>query len=88
MAAPRGAFRGGRLFIALRPPLNVSAGAIGLILSGVFAKSPIMATIYLSVGTLGVIASMPIFWPIPSIFLVGTTAAAFAIVTERPISTG
>jgi sugar phosphate permease len=56
--------------------LNVSAGAIGLILSGVFASNPYLSIIFLSVGTLGVIGSMPVFWPIPSAFLAGTASAA------------
>jgi MFS family permease len=56
--------------------LNVSAGAIGLILSGVFASTPGLAIVFLSIGTLGVIGSMPLFWPLPSAFLAGTAAAA------------
>lgn len=56
--------------------LNVTAGAIGLILSGVFASQPVVAIIFLSIGTLGVIGSMPLFWPVPSAFLAGTAAAA------------
>jgi MFS family permease len=56
--------------------LNVSAGAMGLILSGVFASTPALAIVFLSVGTLGVIGSMPLFWPLPSAFLAGTAAAA------------
>lgn len=56
--------------------LNVTAGGIGLILSGVFAANPILAIIFLSIGTLGVIGSMPLFWPVPSAFLAGTAAAA------------
>lgn len=56
--------------------LNVTAGGLGLVLSGVFADYPILATIFLSIGTLGVIGSMPLFWPIPSAFLAGTAAAA------------
>ncbi|HUK13290.1 MAG TPA: MFS transporter [Thermoanaerobaculaceae bacterium] len=56
--------------------INVSVGALGLILSGIFAHSPALAIAFLSVGTLGVIGSMPIFWPIPSAFLAGTAAAA------------
>ena len=56
--------------------LNVSAGAIGLILSGVFAANPMLSIAFLSIGTLGVIGSMPLFWPIPSAFLTGTAAAA------------
>jgi MFS family permease len=55
---------------------NVTAGAIGLILSGVFASNPVLAVIFLSIGTLGVIGSMPLFWPLPSAFLAGTAAAA------------
>ena len=55
---------------------NVTAGAAGLILSGVYASHPVLAIIFLSIGTLGVIGSMPLFWPIPSAFLAGTAAAA------------
>ena len=55
---------------------NVAAGAVGLVLSGVFASNPVLAIIFLSVGTLGVIGSMPLFWPLPSAFLAGTAAAA------------
>jgi MFS family permease len=55
---------------------NVTAGALGLILSGIFAGNPVLAIIFLSIGTLGVIGSMPLFWPLPSAFLAGTAAAA------------
>jgi MFS family permease len=55
---------------------NVAAGATGLVLSGVFASHPVLAITFLSVGTLGVIGSMPLFWPLPSAFLAGTAAAA------------
>jgi MFS family permease len=55
---------------------NVSFGALGLILSGVFASTPVLAIVFLSIGTLGVIGSMPLFWPLPSAFLAGTAAAA------------
>ena len=55
---------------------NVVAGAVGLVLSGVFASNPVLAIIFLSLGTLGVIGSMPLFWPLPSAFLAGTAAAA------------
>lgn len=56
--------------------LNVTAGGIGLILSGLFAGNPVLAILFLSIGTLGVIGSMPLFWPVPSAFLAGTAAAA------------
>jgi len=52
------------------------AGAAGLVLSGVFASNPVLAIIFLSIGTLGVIGAMPLFWPVPSAFLTGTAAAA------------
>ena len=55
---------------------TATAGAIGLILSGVFAANPVLAIVFLSIGTLGVIGSMPLFWPLPSAFLTGTAAAA------------
>ncbi|MGA2964331.1 MAG: MFS transporter [Candidatus Korobacteraceae bacterium] len=55
---------------------TASAGAAGLVLSGVFAANPVLAIIFLSIGTLGVIGSMPLFWPLPSAFLTGTAAAA------------
>ena len=55
---------------------NATAGAAGLVLSGVFASHPILAICFLSIGTLGVVGSMPLFWPLPSAFLAGTAAAA------------
>jgi MFS family permease len=55
---------------------NVTAGALGLVLSGVYAHNPWASIVFLSIGTLGVIGSMPLFWPMPSAFLAGTAAAA------------
>ncbi len=55
---------------------NVTAGSLGLVLSAVFRSQPVLAIIFLAIGTLGVIGSMPIFWPVPSTFLAGTAAAA------------
>lgn len=55
---------------------NVTAGAAGLALSGVFHAQPVVAIVFLSVAVLGVIGSMPLFWPLPSAFLTGTAAAA------------
>ena len=55
---------------------NVTVGAVCLILSGIYASHHVLAIIFLSVGTLGVIGSMPLFWPLPSAFLAGTAAAA------------
>ena len=55
---------------------NVTAGSLGLALSAVFRSHPVLAIIFLAIGTFGVIGSMPIFWPVPSTFLAGTAAAA------------
>jgi MFS family permease len=55
---------------------NVTAGALGLALSAVFRSHPVVAIVFLAIGTLGVIGSMPVFWPVPSTFLAGTAAAA------------
>jgi MFS family permease len=55
---------------------NVTAGSLGLVLSAVFRSHPVLAIVFLAIGTLGVIGSMPIFWPVPSTFLAGTAAAA------------
>jgi nitrate/nitrite transporter NarK len=54
----------------------MTAGAIGLVLSGIYASNPVLAIIFLSIGTLGTIGSMPVFWPMPSAFLTGTASAA------------
>ncbi len=56
--------------------LTVAAGALGLVLSGLFAGNPVASTAFLSIAALGVIGAMPLFWPIPSAFLTGTAAAA------------
>jgi MFS family permease len=56
--------------------LNMTAGAIGIALSGAFSSNPVLAIVFLSIGTLGVIGSMPLFWPMPSAFLTGTASAA------------
>jgi MFS family permease len=55
---------------------NVTVGAIGLILSGIFSTNPVLSVVFLSIATLGIIGSIPLFWPIPTAFLTGTAAAA------------
>jgi MFS family permease len=56
--------------------LNVTAGCAGLALSGLFAGRPVVSIACLSLATLGVIGSMPIFWTIPPSFLSSRAAAA------------
>lgn len=55
---------------------NVTAGALGLVGAGLFSTSPALSILCLSLATLGVVGSMPLFWPMPSAFLTGTAAAA------------
>jgi MFS family permease len=60
----------------LHTALTSVAGGIGLILCGVFANHPWISIAFLSLGTLGVLAAMPLFWTLPTSFLAGTAAAA------------
>ena len=55
---------------------SVCAGAAGLVLSGLFAHQPLLAIAFLSLGTLGVLGAIPVFWPMPAAFLAGTASAA------------
>jgi len=55
---------------------SMTTGAAGLVLGAIFASEPLPAIIFLSAGALGIISSIPVFWPIPSAFLGGTAAAA------------
>ncbi|MDE2353459.1 MAG: MFS transporter [Betaproteobacteria bacterium] len=55
---------------------TVTAGALGLVGAGLFSTSPTLSILCLSLATLGVVGSMPLFWPMPSAFLTGTAAAA------------
>jgi MFS family permease len=55
---------------------TVLTGAVGLAGSGLFADQAVPAIAFLSLAALGVIAALPLFWPIPTAFLTGTAAAA------------
>lgn len=48
--------------------------AVGLVVAGL-AGSPIVALAALSIATIGLYGSKPVFWPLPSTFLGGTAAA-------------
>jgi ACS family tartrate transporter-like MFS transporter len=50
-------------------------GATGLLLAGLFSQS-LFAVAAMSVATLGLYGCRPTFWPMPSLFLTGTAAAA------------
>jgi nitrate/nitrite transporter NarK len=50
--------------------------SLGLLAATVFSSNVILAMIALSVGTAGVLATMPVFWAWPGAMLGGTAAAA------------
>jgi nitrate/nitrite transporter NarK len=51
-------------------------GALGLILSVVWAAQPVLALMALTLATMGIFSCLPVFWSLPTSFLVGTGAAA------------
>lgn len=51
-------------------------GAIGLVMSGVFGQNTLLAMVGLSIATIGIISTFPLFWPMPTGILAGTSAAA------------
>jgi D-galactonate transporter len=51
-------------------------GAAGLAASAVFGDNTLLAMIALTVGTLGIMSALPLFWSLPTAFLGGAAAAA------------
>ncbi len=51
-------------------------GAAGLAMSVVFSKDATLAIAALTVGLSGIMATLPLFWSLPTAFLAGTGAAA------------
>ncbi len=51
-------------------------GAVGLTLSVIYAKEPVLAIAALTLGLSGIMATLPLFWSLPTAFLAGTGAAA------------
>jgi D-galactonate transporter len=51
-------------------------GAIGLVLSVVWASNTVLAMIGLTLATMGILTTLPLFWSLPTAFLAGTGAAA------------
>ncbi len=51
-------------------------GALGLAMSVVWAKEPVLAVAALTVGLSGIMATLPLFWSLPTAFLAGAGAAA------------
>jgi len=51
-------------------------GAIGLVLGVLLSSHVVPAMIALSLATLGILTTLPLFWSLPTAFLAGTAAAA------------
>jgi D-galactonate transporter len=51
-------------------------GALGLVLSVLWAQSTLLAMIALTLATMGILTTLPLFWSLPTAFLAGTGAAA------------
>lgn len=52
------------------------AGAIGLVLSVLWYDRTMLAMIGLTLATIGILTTLPLFWSLPTAFLAGTGAAA------------
>ena len=51
-------------------------GGIGLILSAVYGNNTLLAMSALTLGTIGIMTTLPLFWSLPTAVLGGTAAAA------------
>jgi nitrate/nitrite transporter NarK len=52
------------------------AGAIGLVLSVLWYDRTVLAMVGLTLATIGIMTTLPLFWSLPTAFLAGTGAAA------------
>ena len=50
-------------------------GAVGIVISNLFRQSTLIAMIGLTMATIGILATAPLFWPMPTAVLAGTAAA-------------
>jgi MFS family permease len=51
-------------------------GAIGIVISNLFRQDTLIAMVGLTLATMGILATFPLFWPMPTAILAGTAAAA------------
>jgi MFS family permease len=56
--------------------LPAFGGALGLVLSVAWADSTVLAMAALTLATMGILTTLPLFWSLPTAFLAGTGAAA------------
>ncbi len=50
--------------------------AVGIVISNLFRQNTLIAMVGLTLATMGILASFPLFWPMPTEMLAGTAAAA------------
>jgi MFS family permease len=51
-------------------------GAAGIVISNLFRQDTLIAMVGLTLATMGILATFPLFWPMPTAMLAGTSAAA------------
>ena len=51
-------------------------GAAGIVISNLFRQNTLIAMVGLTLATMGILATLPLFWPMPTDLLAGTAAAA------------
>jgi MFS family permease len=51
-------------------------GAVGIVISNLFRQNTLIAMVGLTLATLGILATLPLFWPMPTAMLAGSSAAA------------
>jgi MFS family permease len=51
-------------------------GAAGIVISNLFRQNTLIAMVGLTLATMGILATLPLFWPMPTDLLAGTSAAA------------
>ncbi|WP_300724835.1 MFS transporter [Pseudomonas sp.] len=56
--------------------LTCIVGGVGMIISAIWSDSLVMSMIGLTIGAMGALSTLPLFWPLPTAFLSGTAAAA------------
>ncbi|CRG51479.1 MFS transporter [Yersinia wautersii] len=56
--------------------LTAVLGAVGIILSTYFSDNIVVAMVCLTIGAMGALSTIPLFWSLPTAFLGGSAAAA------------
>ncbi|MCM3755722.1 MFS transporter, partial [Bacillus licheniformis] len=56
--------------------IPAAIGAIGLVLSVIWAHQTALAMLGLTLATIGILTTLPLFWSLPTAFLGGAAAAA------------